>query len=77
MVFNATFNNISAISWRSDLLVAETGVGFELATLLVIGTDKPENCLIPKKNNMIFFNILFCTCKVGIVFFYIVLIGIF
>ena len=38
---------------------------------------KPENCLIPKKNNMIFFNILFCTCKVGIVFFYIVLIGIF
>jgi len=26
MVFNATFNNISAISWRSVLLVAETGV---------------------------------------------------
>ena len=26
MVFNATFNNISAISWRSDLLVEETGV---------------------------------------------------
>jgi len=24
-VFNATFNNISAISWRSVLLVAETG----------------------------------------------------
>jgi hypothetical protein len=26
MVFNATFNNISAISWRSALLVEETGV---------------------------------------------------
>jgi hypothetical protein len=26
MVFNTTFNNISAISWRSVLLVKETGV---------------------------------------------------
>jgi hypothetical protein len=26
MVFNATFNNISAISWQSDLLVEETEV---------------------------------------------------
>jgi hypothetical protein len=26
MVFNATFNNISVISWRSILLVEETGV---------------------------------------------------
>jgi hypothetical protein len=26
MVFNATFNNISALSWRSVLLVGETGV---------------------------------------------------
>jgi len=25
MVFNATFNNISAITWRSVLLVEETG----------------------------------------------------
>jgi hypothetical protein len=67
MVFNANFNNISVISWRSVLLVEETGVpgenhrlvvshwqtlshnvventplpwgGFELTTLLVIGTD--------------------------------------
>jgi len=30
MVFNATFNNISAIWWRSVLLVEETG---ELAVL--------------------------------------------
>jgi hypothetical protein len=29
MVFNATFNNISAISWRSVLLVGETGVSGE------------------------------------------------
>jgi len=26
MMFNATFNNISVISWRSVLLVEETGV---------------------------------------------------
>ena len=26
MVFNATFNNISGISWRSVLLVEETGL---------------------------------------------------
>jgi hypothetical protein len=26
MVFNATFNNISAMSWRSVLLVEETGM---------------------------------------------------
>jgi hypothetical protein len=29
MVFNATFNNISAISWWSVLLVEETGVSGE------------------------------------------------
>jgi hypothetical protein len=29
MVFNATFNNISVISWRSVLLVEETGVPVE------------------------------------------------
>jgi hypothetical protein len=26
MMFNATFNNISVISWRSVLMVEETGV---------------------------------------------------
>ena len=26
LVFNATFNTISVISWRSDSLVGETGV---------------------------------------------------
>ena len=29
MVFNVTFNNISVISWRSVLLVEETGVPVE------------------------------------------------
>jgi len=29
MVFNTTFNNISAISWWSALLVQETGVSGE------------------------------------------------
>jgi hypothetical protein len=31
MMFNATFNNISVISWRSDLLVGETVVPGENA----------------------------------------------
>jgi hypothetical protein len=55
IVFNATFNNISVISWRSVLLVEETAVptsshnvvsstprlnrGFELTTPVMIGTD--------------------------------------
>ena len=34
MVFNATFNNISDISWQSYLLVEESGVPGE----------KPQNC---------------------------------
>ena len=34
MVFNATFNNISVISWRSVLLVEETGVNLK----------KPNTC---------------------------------
>ena len=29
MMFNATFNNIPVISWRSVLLVKETGVPVE------------------------------------------------
>jgi hypothetical protein len=76
MVLNVTFNNISAISWRSVLLVEETriigekpttchkslkfdhimlyqvhlaSVGFELAMLVVIGTD----CISSYKCNMI------------------------
>jgi len=57
LVFNTTFNNISVISWQSVLLVEETGenqqpvvshwqtlVGFELTTLVVIGTDCMGSC---------------------------------
>jgi len=29
MVFNTTFNNISVVSWRSVLLLEETGVSGE------------------------------------------------
>ena len=39
MVFNATFNNISVISWRSVLLVEETGV-LEKITDMSQVTDK-------------------------------------
>jgi hypothetical protein len=39
MVFNATFNNISVISWRSVLLVEETGVPKKITDLSQV-TDK-------------------------------------
>ena len=39
MVFNATFNNISVISWRSIVLMEETGIPGENADLLQV-TDK-------------------------------------
>jgi len=38
-VFNITFNNISAISWRSVLLVEETGVPGKTTDLSQV-TDK-------------------------------------
>jgi hypothetical protein len=37
IIFNATFNNISAISWRSVLLVEETGVAGENHRPVIIG----------------------------------------
>ena len=61
MVFNATFNNISLMSWQPILLVEETRVhgenhqpvashrqtlsGFELTTLVVIGTYCTCSCI--------------------------------
>ena len=39
MVFNATFNNISVISWLSVLLVEKTGVSAEKTDLSQV-TDK-------------------------------------
>ena len=58
MVFNATFNNISVISWLSvllmedlekntNLLYTSTWSRFELTTSVVIGTD----CIISCKTN--------------------------
>ena len=45
MVFNVTFNNISAISWWSVLLVEETGVPREnLQPALV--TDKLDHMML-------------------------------
>jgi hypothetical protein len=39
MIFNATFNNISIISWWALLLVDETGIPGETTELLQV-TDK-------------------------------------
>jgi hypothetical protein len=40
MVFNATFNNISVISWQSVLLVEETGLRRKSPTCMSQVTDK-------------------------------------
>jgi hypothetical protein len=45
MVFNATFNNISIISWRSVLLVEETGVPGKTTDLSQV-TDKLYHILL-------------------------------
>jgi len=39
MVFNATFNNISVISWQSVLLVEETRVPEENQTISIFTND--------------------------------------
>jgi hypothetical protein len=38
MVFNATFNNISVITWRLVLLVDETGLPGENQCILVVSS---------------------------------------
>jgi len=45
MVFNTTFNNISVLSWRSVLLVEETGIP-EKTTDLSQVTDKLNHILL-------------------------------
>jgi hypothetical protein len=45
MVFNATFNNISAISWRLVLLVEETGVPREITDLQQV-IDKLDHIML-------------------------------
>ena len=36
MAFNATFNNISVISWRSVFLVEETGVPLKVSAPFIV-----------------------------------------
>jgi hypothetical protein len=45
MVFNTTFNNISFISWRSVLLVDETGVPRETTDLSQVN-DKLSHIML-------------------------------
>jgi hypothetical protein len=45
MVFNATFNNISVISWQSVLLVEETKGHRENHRFVVIKTHAGKRCI--------------------------------
>jgi hypothetical protein len=49
MVFNATFNNISVISWRSVLLVEETRGPRESTDLFYV-TDKHAHVLLYREH---------------------------
>jgi hypothetical protein len=42
MVFNATFNNIPAITWQSVLLVEETGVPGEILQPTITNFQKEK-----------------------------------
>ena len=63
MVFNATFNNISAISWGSVLLVAETGLSVN-QSVKTSGPNYFDPVLIKTKSaifDFIFTNIMLLT----------------
>jgi hypothetical protein len=49
MVFNATFNNISVISWQSVLLVKETGEDFAIHVYRITAVMKVETDIIVSK----------------------------
>jgi hypothetical protein len=69
MVFNATFNIISVISWRSVLLVEETGVPGENHRPAESGVKhhNPEHLFLIFNEEMSYFKIR--KCKIKFLFF--------
>jgi hypothetical protein len=62
IVFNATFNNISVIPWRSVLLVEETGVSGENHDSVFYNMSRLDSIIIaiecqPRKKNRLINNI--------------------
>ena len=68
MVFNATFNNISVISWRSVLLVEETGVDGENHRPIAL-TDKLYHIMLYRVTLKMYFDKLYFLRNKSFVFF--------
>jgi hypothetical protein len=63
MVFNATFNNMSAISWRSFLLVGDTGVPEEND---IFSRNTGVILFVFEVNYMLVFFVFFFVCLLNI-----------
>ena len=65
MVFNAIFKNISGISWRSVLLVEETGVPGEFTDLSQVTSNVHPKAFCHYSQSYVTLH-LYCLCHFGL-----------